>query len=331
MLGTTFYNQSIRKALVAFGTLFNDISIDRSDGTDTTRIKIPLSYAPRARFVQRLSQESQSDTEVQMTLPRMSFEWTDLTFDSTRKLNTLNRMGTHSSSGYVNYQWERVPYDITISLAIFALTTEDGLKIVEQILPYFTPEFTVSINDVIKTDIPVVLSGVSQDDVWEGGFTEERRMITWTLDFTLKTYLYGPSKESKIIQKAIAQIYGNSGMLIADLTMTSEHQSTDNFLIGETVYQGFSYDSATATAEVISWDSSTRVLRISGISGTFKVNEWVRVMGAGRQRFLNTYSNINQDVQSSLDLATVRTTTVPDPSTSGVAGWTPVTTIDEFP
>lgn len=326
MLGTSFYNQSIRKSLVAFGTLFNDISIDR--GTEI--VKIPLAYAPKARFVQRLTQETVRETtaEVQTTLPRMAFEWTDLAFDSTRKLNTMNRIGTHSSSGYANYRWERVPYDLTLSLAIVASTTEDGLKIVEQILPYFTPELTVSINDVIKTDIPVVLSGVSQEDTWEGGFTEERRLITWTLDFSMKTYLYGPSKESKIIKEAITQIYGNSMLVIADLLMTT-HQSDNNFKKDEIVYQGSNYDSAVSTARVISWNSSTRVLRISGIRGTFEVDKWVKVVGSGNQRMLKTYTVIDQDVQVGLDLATARMTVVPDPSTSGSSGWTPEITIVE--
>ena len=333
MLGTTFYNQSIRKVLVAFGTLFNNISIDRDDGTTITRVKIPLSYAPRARFIQRLNQEGQSDPELEITLPRMAFEWTDLSFDSTRKLNTMQKTGIVGStgSGYVEYRWQRVPYDLTIGLAIVARTTEDGLKIIEQILPYFTPEFNVTVNDVIKTDIPVVLSSVSQDDMWEGGLVEERRLITWTLDFSLKTYLYGPSLESKIVTEAITQMYVNQDMNIADLTFNLA-SSTGDFRVDELAYQGNSYDSRVASGKVLSWDSSTRVLRITDIEGVFEINK--RVYGGSTMAnwVLNTYSNVYQDVQTALDSASVRMTTVPDPSDADADDdYIASTTIDEFP
>ena len=279
MLGTTFYNESIRKALVSFGTLFNDISVKRAntDGTIQT-ITIPLAYAPRARFLQVLGQ-GRTGAETQYTLPRMSFEWTALTYDATRKLNTMQKTattyktltfatapslftsgeritgGTSTTTAYVVdqpttttirardasgafsnseiitggtsnttgtlassdadtsdsnkvlYYWQRVPYNMDIALAVACDTTEDGLKIVEQILPYFTPEFTVSINDIQKHDMPIVLMDVSQEDQWEGALTQERRLIIWTMNFQLKTYLYGPAKESNVVKEAITQLY----------------------------------------------------------------------------------------------------------------------------
>ena len=109
----------------------------------------------------------------------------------------------------VNYRWQRVPYNLDITLSIACDQTEDGLKIVEQILPYFTPELTVAINDVVKHDMPVILSDVSQEDQWEGGLTGERRLILWSLNFQLKTYLYGPSTTSKVVTEAIANMYSN--------------------------------------------------------------------------------------------------------------------------
>ncbi len=281
MLGTTFYNESIRKSLVAFGTLFNGITIKRAgSGTTIQSVGVPLAYAPRARFVQILQQSTAANVaEVQGGLPRMSFEWTGLTYDASRKLNTMqktattyktltfaiapnlfstgeritgaiststayivdqpstttirvrdasgaftdsetitgstsNTTGSLASSGAdtsdsnkVIYYWQRVPYNMDIALAVACDTTEDGLKIVEQILPYFTPEFTVSINDVQKHDIPIVLTDVSQEDQWEGASENERRLIIWTLNFQLKTYLYGPAKESVVVREAITQLY----------------------------------------------------------------------------------------------------------------------------
>ena len=282
MLGTTFYNESIRKALVAFGTLFNNITIKRSNTSgDIQSYTVPLAYAPRARFLQDLAQQA-TNAEVQYTLPRMSFEWTSLTYDSIRKLNTMQKTGvtfktltfiadrplfqvgekitggtstktayvidqptattmrirdasgtftdgeiiTGSTSGFtatliassaeasnstkVITFWQRVPYNLDISLALGCETTEDGLRVVEQILPYFTPELTVSINDVMKHDMPIILMDVSQEDQWEGALTGERRFITWTLNFQMKTYLYGPAKDSGLVTEAITQMYSNT-------------------------------------------------------------------------------------------------------------------------
>ena len=334
MLGTTFYNQSIRKVLVAFGTLFNNISIDRVDSNGvSTRVKIPLSYAPRARFVQRLNQEDRSDTEVETMLPRMAFEWTEISFDSTRKLNTMQKTASISSSGsgYVDYRWQRVPYDLTIGLAVVARTTEDGLKIIEQILPYFTPEFNVTINDVVKTDVPAVLTSVTQDDTWEGGFVEERRLITWTLDFSLKTYLYGPSTESKVITEAITQLYSNQDMETADLIFNVA-SSSGNFRVDEIVYQGNNYDSRTCSGRVLSWNSDTYSLRIVDIEGVFEINERVYGSSTMANWVLNNYSSIHQDVQSALGTASVRMTTTPDPvGADADDAYIPTTTIDEFP
>ena len=214
MLGTTFYNESIKKTIVGFGTLFNNINIERSDASGNKEtVKIPLAYASRSRMVQVLEPSGgvgQTHPEVRVKLPRMSFEWTSLAYDSARKLNTLQRTATivSSDNSKLTYRWQRVPYTIDFQLGIYVDTTEDGLKIVEQILPFFTPEFTLTINDVVKTDMPIVLTGVSQEDQWEGDFLQER-VVIWTLDFQAKTYLYGPEKSSKIITEIITQQYAN--------------------------------------------------------------------------------------------------------------------------
>jgi hypothetical protein len=226
MLGATFYNESTRKALIAFGTLFNNITIKRVDSSENVQsILVPLAYAPRARFRQILAQAS-TDTETQFSLPRMSFEWTAIAYDTTRKLNTMQKtaVAVEGDASQVIYHWQRVPYNLDISLAIACDQTEDGLKIVEQILPYFTPELTITINDVIKHDMPVVLMDVSQEDQWEGSFVDERRLIIWTINFQLKTYLFGPSATSKVVTEAIAQMYSNT---FADFD-TIGHTSADH-------------------------------------------------------------------------------------------------------
>ena len=391
MLGNTFYNQSIRKVLVAFGTLFNNINIERTSEAGLAEvIKVPLSYVGRERFVAKLSQAI-SGTEIQTTLPRMSFEWTDIVYDSTRKLNTMGRVasvyltlnlsaaptgsftvgekitgassgttayivdeptttsvevrdasgaftdtetitGTSSgetatissttqNQGRVSYRYQRVPYDLSFTLAIACRTTEDGLKIVEQILPFFTPEFTVTIKDVLTHDMPVILDGLAQEDTWEGDLTTDRRFLVWSMSFTAKAYLYGPPKDSKIITKTISQIYNSKNMDIVDITLSSSHTQTGTFRVDEIVYQEDNYNSNLyiATAVVVNWNSSTKVLQVTDVNSKdgkgFIVNRIIK--GSGSNAF-GTISNINSVFEATtttnLDLPTVRITNVPNPT-----------------
>ena len=206
MLGTTFYNESFRKILVAFGTLFNNISIVRDDEV----YKVPLSYGPRSKF-NAILDSGGAHTPVQMTVPRLSFEWTGTTYDPMRKLSTVVRQGTTAvDSTSATYNWQRVPYNMSITLSAYVTTTEDGLKITEQILPFFTPEFALTINDVVDYDMPIILESVNQEDAWTGDYSE-RRYIIWSLTFSAKMYLYGPTKTSKFITDAIIQVYGRDG------------------------------------------------------------------------------------------------------------------------
>ena len=206
MLGTTFYNESFRKILVAFGTLFNNISIVRSDEV----YKVPLSYGPRSKF-NAILDSGGAHTPVQMTVPRLSFEWTGTTYDPMRKLSTVVRQGTTAvDSTSATYNWQRVPYNMSITLSAYVTTTEDGLKITEQILPFFTPEFALTINDVVDYDMPIILESVNQEDAWTGDYSE-RRYIIWSLTFSAKMYLYGPTKTSKFITAAFVQLYGRDG------------------------------------------------------------------------------------------------------------------------
>ena len=203
MLGTTFYNESFRKVLVAFGTLFNNISIVRSDEV----YKVPLSYGPRSKF-NAILDSGGAHSAVQMTVPRLSFEWTGTTYDPMRKLSTVVRQGTTEvDSTSATYNWQRVPYNMSITLSAYVTTTEDGLKITEQILPFFTPEFALTINDVVDYDMPIILESVNQEDAWTGDYSE-RRYIIWSLTFNAKMYLYGPTKTSKFITAAFVQLYG---------------------------------------------------------------------------------------------------------------------------
>lgn len=211
MFGQDFYFDSIRKYVALFGTLFNDLHIRRIDSTGnlSAYIKVPITYAPKDNMLARIFQDPNIDRPTATpTLPLMSFEMTSVDYDGSRKLNTIGRSAFRDSVDGTNklrYQYNPVPYNFGFTLNIMVKNTEDGTKIVEQILPFFTPEFTVSVTLIPeiseKRDIPIILNRVSQDSEYEGNLVD-RTHITWTLDFTLKGYLYGPVKKTSIIKYA---------------------------------------------------------------------------------------------------------------------------------
>ena len=211
MFGRTWNHDSLRKYIIVFGTVFNDIYINRLSNTGEVlqTLKVPLTYGPKDKILSRLEQSPRLDNQVGIILPRISFEMTTLEYDPTRKLNTLNKLTKQSTTAgtddEVKYQYQPVPYDMQFEMNILVKNAEDGTRIVEQIVPYFTPAFTVSVNVVPEVDgprdIPIVLNNISSQDQYEGNF-EQRRALIWTLNFTLKGWLYGPSKKSKLIKHA---------------------------------------------------------------------------------------------------------------------------------
>lgn len=212
---TPFYFSLIRKYIITFGTLFNNIYITRTDknGNVTLLERVPITYGPKDKMLTRVVQDPNIDRPTATyPLPMMSFEMTGFDYDGSRKLQTVNRSATNDPDDKSNrrYQYNPVPYNIGFELNILVKNAEDGTKIVEQILPYFTPDWTVTANIIpemgIKQDIPIILNRVSLDDVYDGEFTTRRSMI-WTLDFTLKGYLYGPVKTTRVIKYANTQFF----------------------------------------------------------------------------------------------------------------------------
>jgi len=215
MLGNRFYNQSFRKLIIAFGQIFNNIVIQRTNSTGgvTARIKVPLAYAPKEKFLVRLDQQENLESrEFATTLPRMGFEIKGLTYDASRKLTRVQKYSKVKSGEdgqKMNYNYTPVPYNIAMNLYIFTATAEDGLQIVEQILPYFQPDYTVTINAVpdlnIKRDIPIVLGNITYEDSYDESFTN-RRAVIYTISFTAKTYLFGPMNNQKVIKEVQTDI-----------------------------------------------------------------------------------------------------------------------------
>ena len=212
MFGTYFYHQTSRKMVVAFGSLFNNIEVRRTDSSDavTEVIKIPLSYGPKDKMLVRISQDPSLNPKVALTVPRMGFELTSMTYDGARKLNTMGRNVKKGTTG-LKKQYNPVPYNWDFSLYVFVKNAEDGTQILEQILPFFTPDFTVTMTLIsgmtVKMDIPLVLNSVTSEDSYEGDFAT-RRSIIWTLSFLMKGFLYpSVTDNAKVITSSVVDTH----------------------------------------------------------------------------------------------------------------------------
>ena len=244
---TRFYNGSIRRMVVAFGSLFNQIYIDRAESDGTKTLLVPISYAAKEKYKVRLAGDPYLNNPNQITLPRIAFEITGYVYDSNRKRNSVTRhmiLPTTANPSGVDYTHAEVPYNIDFGLYVYVRNMDDGLRIIEQILPFFTPEFVVTVNfDDInkKIDVPIYLNSVSTEEDYEGDF-ESRRSIVFTLNFTMKTYLFGPSKNYKEIRVVQAGLWNQD-------------------VFGDSFVGGITYNAGNTT------DKPSYVLVIDGITG----------------------------------------------------------------
>ena len=225
MLGNYFYHEIIRKTVIAFGTLFNDVYIRHHDsaGKDIGELKVPVSYGPRQKFLARIQQQPELNKAVQLTLPRMSFEMNSITYDPSRKSGITQTFKT-VDDGKIKKVFMPVPYNLGFELNILTKLQDDSLQIVEQILPFFQPGFTLTIDlaDQIgeKRDVPMVLEDISFTDDYEGNF-ETRRALIYTLRFTAKTYMFGPIADSTdgLIRKVQLDYYTDTNTRTATREM----------------------------------------------------------------------------------------------------------------
>jgi hypothetical protein len=224
-----FYHEILRRTIVSFGSLFNNISIKHTNNSNSivSNMKVPLAYGPIQKFLARLEQAPNLNQPVQMSLPRMSFEFTGLTYDTSRKVTTtqtfLSAVTTNKTQPRKSYM--PVPYNMSFELSIMTKLNDDMLQIIEQIIPYFQPAYTMSV-DLVETigekrDVPVVLEGISMQDDYEGDYSTRRALI-YTLRFTVKTYLFGPIADvsKDIIEKV------SIGYIAGDRTNTPTREVT---------------------------------------------------------------------------------------------------------
>ena len=223
MLGNHFYHERIRKSVAMFGSLFNNIYVIRKDNTNKviSQARVPLSYAPSTSFLDRIRENPDlvNDTKVAIKLPRMSFEIISFQYDSQRQLSKVNNLnkGTGNTRNKI---YTYTPYIIGFQLNVYAKTQDDALQIVEQIIPYFAPQYTLTIKPFadytdIKEDVPITLNGLTYSDAYEGAL-DNRRIIQYTLDFTMTANFYGPITETAIIRKSIVDMYTTHSLKDSD-------------------------------------------------------------------------------------------------------------------
>jgi len=247
MFGSHFYHATMRKSVAVFGTLFNDINIVRKDGNGgiLSQQKVPLAYGPKQKFLARLDQETGFDAPMAIKLPRMAFEITSLTQDVAQRGQKLNKIVEQHGSDATKKKSIKhyTSYDIGMSLYIMAKNQDDGLQIMEQILPYFQPEYTVSIKPVdgfdFKQDVPIVLTGVNIQDDYEADFLT-RRVLIYQLDFTMKMKFYGPTADQGIIREINLDFekYGslNDVNIFEEVNITIGSTDTeDNYTVTTTI------------------------------------------------------------------------------------------------
>ena len=218
MFGTYFYHKRVRSAVSVFGSLFNNLFVLRknSAGQTISQVKVPLSYAPKRNFIARLeamNSGEEAERRVAIKLPRMSFEITSITYDNTRQLNKMNSLNKVLSGSTVSRQkiFSHTPYNINFDLNIYAKSQDDALQIVEQIFPFFTPQYTVTVKPFsnitdLTEDVPITLTSTNFSDDFEGAI-EQRRTIIYTLSFEMKVNFYGPLNTSKIIREVSNNLF----------------------------------------------------------------------------------------------------------------------------
>jgi hypothetical protein len=291
-----FYHKLIRKYVVLFGNMFNNIllvRVDKDNNAELERFKIPILYAPKEKYYARLQSDPDLQRELQISLPRLSFEMTGLTYDATRKQNSLLKAAAANTSTKATMQYIGVPYDLSFELNLYTRNIDDGAHVVEQILPYFNPDYTVTTNLIpelgFERDIPIILKSVRNNIEHEGNF-DAVRFVTWTLEFTMKVHFFGPVSTPKIIRKVDANIYNDPRLKTGNIIRINTKQGNNGtFQLEDVVYQGNNYQTANAYATVIAWNLATGKLTIGGAQGQFMANGIIKAVSTNASYGISSF------------------------------------------
>lgn len=326
-MSSIFYNRMIRKITVAFGDLFNNITLIRynPDDTEQERFIVPIDYATKELYVMRIQSDPNLDKKVMMTLPRMSYELNGIEYDSTRKQMTnikhFNQNGNTTSSQYVP-----VPYNFDFSLYLYVRNIEDGNQIIEHILPYFAPDYTIKVNMIpemgIVKEVPIILNDTKYEVTYEGDYTSDTRAIIWTLNFTVKGFIFGATSTAGLIRTSITNIMNNIPE-DQDIVFNVNSGGNGNYKLNEMVYQGINPSLAIASGKVVHWLPSNNELTLTNIAGNFVSNNSPLVGATSNAKWVfNSYDIIQKDY------ATI--TVTPNPTTANTnSNYTYTTVIQE--
>jgi hypothetical protein len=335
MLGyNPFYFRTIRQCVIAFGSLFKDlvmVKYNLDTQAEVSRLTVPLSYAGKENFITRLLDNPLGGKAVEITLPRASFEITNYAYDPSRKLSTYNYITVPGVNGSASQQFQSVPWNIDFELDLYVRNVEDGNQLVEQILPFFTPDYTVAINYIpsmgVVRNAPLILNSVQCSTQYEGDAKEQERIIIWTLGFTMQAQFFGPISTGNLITSVNTNFYiddtlGGAG-LPSTLEITVANTGFGNFQLNEPVYEGSNLPDATAIGFVSGWSNTTHVLALANVSGSFTYPGNVVGANSGAVWAIQTLSD---------DVKMAVVTVTPSPNTANANsdfGFT--TTITEAP
>lgn len=277
-----FYHQITRKSVILFGRLFDDILLVNKDanGKEYKRILVPIIYSPKEKMVTRLFSDPDLYKQVQVVLPRMGFEITSVTYDAQRKQNSLLKVVKSVASSDIPSTYMAVPYDIKFRLNIYTRNIDDGTQIVEQILPFFNPDYTVTANMVpdlgVLKDIAVILNSVDNNIEYEGNF-DSVRYVNWTLDFTMKTWYYGPVSTSKIIRDIRVNMIDDDELAPGAYIIINTRNPEGKFKNDDIAFQGKSLNTATAKGIIVKYNQQynqnvANTLVLVGVEGKFRQN-----------------------------------------------------------
>ena len=322
------YNRTIRKLIVGFGNLFDSITLVRYspiDNSEDERFVVPLEYATKEDYVMRLQGDADLDKKVQITLPRMSFDMQGISYDASRKQQTVIKSFVQTPTGIIS-QYMPVPYNFDFNLYIYVRNIEDGLQLIEHITPYFTPDYTIKLDLItemgITKEVPIVLNTLNYEVNYEGNRDSDTRMIVWTLNFTVKGYIYGAISDTGLIKNSITNILNNIDPATV-VTFNMSQSGVGNYNIGEIVYQGYSSQTATASAKVLDYaNTANSYLTVTNISGNFISSQPIHGVVSGANH------NFTSSQFASLEMVKISITPNPSDATSN-STYTYTTTITE--
>lgn len=297
----TVHHRTIRKIISAVGSLFDDISLfiyDR-DGSEIRRVKVPIVYAPKEKYITRLFADPDLQRKTQISLPRLSYDLVGIDYDTNRKLPATNKLVVSNDKSSRLYQVDAAPFNFKFELYLYVRNIDDGNQLVETILPYFSPDYCINIDDNPEFNdgrtLPIVFNSVRQDIDNDSSPDGRTRIVTWTITFTVRGYLYPPTMEQGIIRKVIVNLFDSASMN-ANTMVLMLGEGSGNYITGETVFQGVSAMTSDNTARVVSYNPDKKRLIINDISGAFMSNTTLTGNISFAQYDIDEALRVDQDI-----------------------------------